>query len=66
MLAKAHHLDQMVTISERQMHDGPQPTVLKNTLAAIVGAAWVDSRDYVVVRMVMAILGYVNRTEVVP
>lgn len=42
MLDRLHRFDQMITISERQSHIGPQPTVLKNTLAAVVAAVWLD------------------------
>jgi dsRNA-specific ribonuclease len=47
----------MVQISERQEHIGPQPTVLKNTVAAIIAAVWFDSRDYLVTAQVVAFLG---------
>jgi dsRNA-specific ribonuclease len=51
--ARAHGLDRVVKTSERQGHIGPQPTVLKNTIAAIVAAVWLDSRDYRVTVRVM-------------
>jgi dsRNA-specific ribonuclease len=57
MLARTCGLDQMVQISERQEHLGPQSTVLKNTIAAIIAAVWFDSRDYLVTAQVMAFLG---------
>ena len=57
MLARAYRLDQMIKISERQEYIGPQPTMLKNTLAAIVAAVWLDSRDYRAIVQVMASLG---------
>ncbi|KAK1811763.1 hypothetical protein LTR12_013860 [Friedmanniomyces endolithicus] len=62
-LARARGFDQMIKISERQEHIGPQPTTLKNTLAAIVGAVWLDSRDYRAVVQVVASLYLVNYAE---
>lgn len=56
-LARTHGFDQLIKISERQGYKGPQPTTLKNTLAAIVAAVWLDSRDYCAVVQVMASLG---------
>ena len=56
-LARTRRFDKLVKISERQVHEGPQPTTLKNTLAAIVAAVWLDSRDYRAIVQVMASLG---------
>ena len=59
MLARTFRLDQMIKFSERQGRSGPQPTTLKNTLAALIGAVWLESRDYSAVLRVMAALGLV-------
>ena len=57
LLARANRFDKMVQISERQRTIGPQPTTLKNTLAAIVAAVWFDCHNYDQVAQVMASLG---------
>ena len=57
MLVRTCGLDQIIKISERQEHIGPQPTVLKNTVAAIIAAVWSDSRDYSATVRVMTYLG---------
>lgn len=57
LLARICGLDQVVQISERQEHLGPQPSVLKNTIAAIIAAVWFDSQDHLVTDQVMAFLG---------
>lgn len=56
--ATALGLTPLVKFSERQIHDGPQPGTLKNTLAAIVAAVWMDSqRQYNAAVGIMAFLG---------
>jgi dsRNA-specific ribonuclease len=42
-IAKMFRLDQWVKISERQNYIGVQPTTLKNVVAALIGAVWMDS-----------------------
>ncbi|KAK1084105.1 hypothetical protein LTR48_005762 [Friedmanniomyces endolithicus] len=44
--AKMCNLDKLVKISIRQRHNGPQPTVLKNTMFALVAAVWVQAGDW--------------------
>ena len=62
-LARIRCFDKLVRLSERQIHDGPQPTTLKNTLTAVVAAVWLDSRDYHATVQVMAFLGWVMPRE---
>ncbi|KAK6375955.1 hypothetical protein LTR81_027871 [Elasticomyces elasticus] len=40
------NLDKLVKISIRQYHHGPQPTVLKNTMFALVAAVWLQAGDW--------------------
>lgn len=56
-VAKVIRLVEHIKVSERQTHLGVQPTVLKNTVAALVGAVWLDSHDYGTVLRVMLSIG---------
>ncbi|KAK0247024.1 hypothetical protein LTS09_017830 [Friedmanniomyces endolithicus] len=56
--AKMCNLDKLVKISIRQRHNGPQPTVLKNTMFALVAAVWVQAGDWSHTLTAMSNLGY--------
>ena len=53
------NLDKLVKISIRQCHDGPQPTVLKNAMFALVAAVWQQAGDWSHTLTAMENLGYV-------
>ena len=40
------NLDKLVKISIRQGREGPQPTVLKNAMFALVAAVWLEAGDW--------------------
>ncbi|KAK5105871.1 hypothetical protein LTR62_001958 [Meristemomyces frigidus] len=56
-------LDKLVKISVRQCHDGPQPTILKNTMYALIAAVWVQARDWSHTLTAMANLGLLCRRD---
>lgn len=56
-IAKGLRLHEWIKISERQMHEGIQLKTLKNAVAALVGAVWLDSHDYRAVLRVMTAIG---------
>ena len=62
-VAKVIRLVEHIKVSERQTHLGAQPTVLKNTVAALIGAVWLDSHDYGTVLRVMLSVGQDPRVQ---
>ncbi|KAK4550974.1 hypothetical protein LTR86_011320, partial [Recurvomyces mirabilis] len=62
-IAKVLRLPEWVKISERQIHIGIQPTTLKNAVAALVGAVWMDSHDYKAVLRAMISIGLLNHAK---
>ena len=59
-IARVLRLHEWIKLSDRQVHIGIQPTTLKKTVAALVGAVWLDSHDYKTVLRVMDAIGYVG------
>lgn len=56
-IAKVLRLDQWLKLSKRQAHAGVQPATLKHAVAALIGAVWLDSHDYLSVLKVMLNIG---------
>ncbi|KAK3073560.1 hypothetical protein LTR53_004753 [Teratosphaeriaceae sp. CCFEE 6253] len=55
--AKMCNLDKLVRISVRQCREGPQPTVLKNAMFALVAAVWLQAGNWSHTLTAMANLG---------
>ncbi|KAK6429892.1 hypothetical protein LTR95_013957, partial [Oleoguttula sp. CCFEE 5521] len=62
-IAKGLRLHEWIKTSERQVHEGVQLTTLKNVVAALVGAVWLDSHDYGAVVQAMIAIGLLNHAR---
>ncbi|KAK3613260.1 hypothetical protein LTR56_027989 [Elasticomyces elasticus] len=62
-IARVLRLHEWIKPSERQTHIGIQPTTLKNAVAALIGAVWLDSHDYKAVLGVMISIGLLNHAQ---